>query len=105
MKSEKSAAIALMAAAIIGLIVANSPLGPGLFAAKDFDLSMDFLNLNLSLEISVSDLFLAVFFFGGRPRTQIRTHIRLAFQGIHRFRSSSSWDWRHSCPGLGLLGL
>ena len=62
MKSERSAAIALMAAAIIGLIVANSPLGPGLFAAKDFDLSIDFLNLNLSLEMLVSDLFLAVFF-------------------------------------------
>jgi NhaA family Na+:H+ antiporter len=62
MKSERSAAIALMAAALIGLIVANSPLGPGLFAVKDFYLSIDFLNLNLSMEKWVSDLLLAVFF-------------------------------------------
>lgn len=62
MKSERSAAVLLMAAAIIGLIVANSPLGPGLFAVKDFYLTIDFLNLNLSMEKWVSDLLLAVFF-------------------------------------------
>jgi Na+/H+ antiporter NhaA len=50
MKSEKSAAIALMAALIIGLIVANSPLGTWLSAVKDFHLSKDFLNLDLAME-------------------------------------------------------
>jgi|GEM_PF-1496728 len=49
-----------MAALLIGLIIANGPSGHGLLAVKDLYLSIDFLNLDLSMKKRISDLLLAV---------------------------------------------
>ncbi len=62
MKSERSAALVLMAAAIAGLVLANSPLGEQLLNFKNLDLGILSLGLNLSIEHWVSDLLLATFF-------------------------------------------
>ena len=62
MKSERSAALVLMAAAIAGLVLANSPLGEQLLNFKNLDLGIASLGLNLSIEHWVSDLLLATFF-------------------------------------------
>ncbi len=40
MKSERSAALVLMAAAIAGLVLANSPLGEQLLNFKNLDLGI-----------------------------------------------------------------
>jgi len=62
MKSERSAALVLMAAAIAGLVLANSPLGESLLNFKSLYLGVESLGLNLSVEHWVSDLLLATFF-------------------------------------------
>ena len=62
MKSERSAALALMAAAISGLVLANSPIGALFLDFKHTYVGIDFLNLKLSIEHWVSDLLLATFF-------------------------------------------
>ena len=62
MKSERSAALVLMAAAIAGLVLANSPLGEQLLNFKNLYLGIESLGLNLSIEHWVSDLLLATFF-------------------------------------------
>ena len=62
MKSDRSAALALMAAAIAGLILANSSFGPALLDFKQLYLGPESLGLKLSIEHWVSDLLLAVFF-------------------------------------------
>ena len=62
MKSDRSAALALMAAAIAGLVLANSPLGGWLLDFKHMYIGIEALGLKLSLEHWVSDLLLAVFF-------------------------------------------
>jgi NhaA family Na+:H+ antiporter len=61
-KSDRSAALALMAAAICGLVLANSPFGPILIEFKNSYLGPDSWGLKLSVEHWVSDLLLAVFF-------------------------------------------
>lgn len=62
MKSDRSAALALMAAAIAGLVLANSPFGPSLLEFKHLYLGPESWGIKLSIEHWVSDLFLAVFF-------------------------------------------
>ena len=62
MKSERSAALVLMAAAIAGLVLANSPLGEQLLNFKNLDLGIASLGIKLSIEHWVSDLLLATFF-------------------------------------------
>ena len=62
MKSDRSAALLLMAAAMFGLIVANSPLGAMFLDFKASYLNIEFLNLELTAGKWVSDFFLAVFF-------------------------------------------
>lgn len=62
MKSDRSAAIALMAAAIVGLVVANSPIGHAFLDIKHAYIGPESLALKLSLEHWVSDLLLATFF-------------------------------------------
>ncbi len=62
MKSDRSAALALMAAAIAGLVLANSPFGTSLLEFKHLYLGPESWGLKLSIEHWVSDLFLAVFF-------------------------------------------
>ncbi len=62
MKSERSAALLLLSAAILGLVLANSPLGPYLLDFKFTYFGFEALNLKLTVEHWVSDLALATFF-------------------------------------------
>jgi Na+:H+ antiporter, NhaA family len=61
-RSERFSAIALLAAAVIGLVVANSPLGHGLETALDWHTPWSALGLDLSIHHWISDGLLAVFF-------------------------------------------
>lgn len=63
MKSERNAAIIMMTAAMLGLVLANSPFGGTLLSAIDFKLNLDLIGIQISVGHVVSDLFLAVFFF------------------------------------------
>jgi NhaA family Na+:H+ antiporter len=62
MKSERSAALLLLSAAILGLVLANSPLGPFLLDFKSSFFGFESLNLKLTVEQWLSDLALATFF-------------------------------------------
>ena len=62
MKSDRSAALLLMAAAMFGLIVANSPVGAGFLDFKASYFNVEFLNLELTAGKWVSDFILASFF-------------------------------------------
>lgn len=62
MKSDRGAALALISAAVLGLLLANSPFGPWLLQAKEFTLGPESLGLELSIEHWIKDLLLAVFF-------------------------------------------
>ena len=62
MKSDRSAALLLLSAAILGLVLANSPLGPLLLDFKFSYVGIDALDLKLTIEHWVSDLILATFF-------------------------------------------
>jgi len=63
MRSERVAAVLLLAAAALGLIAANSPLGPMLMAVQDAHLAVPGTGLDLSVGHWISDGLLAVFFF------------------------------------------
>jgi NhaA family Na+:H+ antiporter len=63
MKTERNAAIIMMTAAMIGLVLANSPFGEPLLGAIAFKLNLDFIGIQITVGHVVSDLFLAVFFF------------------------------------------
>lgn len=63
MKSERNAAVVMLLAAMVGLVLANSPFGGPFLDALAFKLNLDFININIDLGHLVSDLFLAVFFF------------------------------------------
>lgn len=62
MKSDRSAALLLLSAAILGLVIANSPVGPLLLDFKFSYVGIDALDLKLTIEHWVSDLILATFF-------------------------------------------
>lgn len=62
-RSERYAAGLLLLAAVIGLIVANTPVGPGLVAFMDAHPTVAPFGLDLSPAHWVSDGLLAVFFF------------------------------------------
>lgn len=62
MKSDRSAALLLLAAAILGLVLANSPIGGALLDLKHAYIGFESLNLTLTVEHWVSDLLLATFF-------------------------------------------
>ena len=62
MKSDRSAALLLMGAAILGLVIANSPFGPAFLDLKHAYVGIEALDLKLSVEHWVSDLVLATFF-------------------------------------------
>jgi NhaA family Na+:H+ antiporter len=61
LRSERVAAILLLGAAVIGLLVANSSLGPVAFAVESFRLGPP--GLDLSVGHWIKDGLLAVFFF------------------------------------------
>jgi NhaA family Na+:H+ antiporter len=63
MKSERNAAMIMMTAAMIGLVLANSPFGEPLLDAIGFKLNLELLGIQITVGHVVSDLFLAVFFF------------------------------------------
>jgi Na+:H+ antiporter, NhaA family len=63
MKSGKSAALLLMGVAIMGLVLANSPIGPWLIGVKDSYVGFEAIGLKLTVSHWASDLLLAVFFF------------------------------------------
>jgi Na+:H+ antiporter, NhaA family len=63
MRSERNAAIIMMMAAMIGLLLANSPFGEPLLDAIAFKLNLDFIGIQITVGHVVSDLLLAVFFF------------------------------------------
>ena len=62
MKSDRGAALLLMAAAVAGLVLANSPLGGFLLDFKEASLDIPWLDLRLSVSEWTKDLLLAVFF-------------------------------------------
>lgn len=62
MKSDRSAALVLMGAAIFGLVLANSPFGQSLLDFKDTYVGIEALGLKLTISHWASDLLLAVFF-------------------------------------------
>jgi Na+:H+ antiporter, NhaA family len=61
-KSERSAALVLLAAAIFGLVLANSPVGQSLLDFKHSYVGVEAIGLKLSISHWASDLLLAVFF-------------------------------------------
>ncbi len=61
-RSPRFSAIALLTAAVLGLAVANSPVGPGLERLLDAHLPLGALGLDLSIAHWISDGLLAVFF-------------------------------------------
>lgn len=63
MKSDRSAALLLLGAAVLGLALANSPVSAWLLDFKLSYVGFEALNLSLTVEHWVSDLLLATFFF------------------------------------------
>lgn len=61
-RSPRFSAIALLTAAVLGLLVANSPLGPGLEDLLDVHAPWGAVGLDLSVSHWISDGLLAVFF-------------------------------------------
>ncbi|MCU1583257.1 MAG: Na+:H+ antiporter, NhaA family [Microbacteriaceae bacterium] len=61
LRSERYAAFLLIGAAALGLILANTPWGPAVMAARDFHLPLP--GLDLSVGHWVTDGLLAIFFF------------------------------------------
>jgi NhaA family Na+:H+ antiporter len=62
-RSERIAALLLVVAAALGVALANTPVGPALFAARDTHLDIPALGLELSAGHWVTDGLLAIFFF------------------------------------------
>ncbi|CAB4558321.1 unannotated protein [freshwater metagenome] len=63
MKSERNAAMIMMMAAMIGLVLANSPFGGPLLNAIAFKMNLEVIGIQITVGHVVSDLLLAVFFF------------------------------------------
>ncbi|GAA4371881.1 Na+/H+ antiporter NhaA [Agromyces bauzanensis] len=63
LRSERWAAGLLLAAAVIGLVIANLPIGPTVIDVMDRHLELPVLGLDLSAGHWISDGLLAVFFF------------------------------------------
>ena len=63
MRSDRVGALLLVAAAALGVILANTPLAPALFTARDFEFGPQALHLHLSVGDWVKDGLLAIFFF------------------------------------------
>lgn len=63
LRNEFASGIAVMAAALLGFIAANSPLAAAYTVLRDFRIGPEALHLNLSLGTWAADGLLAVFFF------------------------------------------
>lgn len=53
----------MLGAAMMGLLIANSPFGGPLLSTIAFKLNLEWIDINITVGHVVSDLFLAVFFF------------------------------------------
>ena len=53
----------MLGAAMMGLLIANSPFGAPLLSAIAFKLNLEWIDISITVGHVVSDLFLAVFFF------------------------------------------
>jgi len=62
-REERPAAIILLVSAILGLVLANSGIGPWLIDLNHHELAIPALGIDLSVGHWISDLLLAVFFF------------------------------------------
>ncbi|RIX30842.1 Na+/H+ antiporter NhaA [Amnibacterium setariae] len=60
--SDRGSAALLLAAAALALVLAATPVGPALLAARDLHLPLDATGLHLTVDHLVSDGLLAVFF-------------------------------------------
>lgn len=60
MKSDRSAAVLLMTAAMVGILLANSPFAEGLHAVKAFELNLGLFVIDI--EHITSEFLLAIFF-------------------------------------------
>ncbi len=63
LRSERWSAALLLIAAVVGLVIANLPVGSGLLALRDEHLDLSWIGLDLSAGHWISDGLLAVFFF------------------------------------------
>ena len=63
MKSERNAAMIMMTAAMLGLVLANSPFGGPLLYLIASTLDLGPIGIQITVGHIISDLFLAVFFF------------------------------------------
>ncbi|MDR6908017.1 NhaA family Na+:H+ antiporter [Agromyces sp. 3263] len=63
LRSERFAAALLLVAAVLGLVIANLPIGPAAVDLKNAHLEIPWLRLDLSTGHWVSDGLLAIFFF------------------------------------------
>jgi Na+:H+ antiporter, NhaA family len=63
LRSAQFSAFALFFAAVAGLVLANSALGPALFAIRDTHLDLPAIGLYLSVGHWITDGLLAIFFF------------------------------------------
>lgn len=62
-RSERASAALLLGAAVLGLVLANTALGPGLMSIQHAHLDIPALGLELSVGHWISDGLLAIFFF------------------------------------------
>ncbi|QTX04153.1 Na+/H+ antiporter NhaA [Agromyces archimandritae] len=63
LRSERFSALLLLLAAVLGLVLANTAIGPGLLELKGAHLGWAAIGLDLSIGHWVSDGLLAIFFF------------------------------------------
>ena len=63
LRSERSSAALLLTAALLGLLLANLPIAPGLTELRNTHIGPSWLGLDLSIGHWISDGLLAVFFF------------------------------------------
>lgn len=63
LRSERAAAGLLLAAAVLGLVIANLPFGASVIAVKEAHLELPWLRVDLSTGHFITDGLLAIFFF------------------------------------------
>jgi NhaA family Na+:H+ antiporter len=63
LRSERYSAFLLLGAAVLGVVLANTAVGPGLQSLRDTHVPIPWLGLDLSIGHWVTDGLLAVFFF------------------------------------------